>query len=867
MKTIDTKLFELEIFQQLLKKIILISARQDVPINEPSFNEDISLTETEWIKCLGIASFLAFSEIPEYQETALRIAQTALKNDLKEQLISSTAVYVLNCLTNNVAIDLAIRKQLITEDIFKNFSFKERLERFKFVYNNEVSVFGKNCILNKFQKEAFDGITENKSISLSAPTSAGKSFVLLLSILNELKEINEHKNSFKSKEILVVVPTRALISQIKNELEKQLEESELTQNIQLDVFPGNDLAKDKEIRIFILTQERLHWQIKNFPQFNPRLVIVDEAQKVSDGNRGLLLESTLKHLLSVNPDLKILFASPFTSNPEIFLKKFHLNSNSSMVTQTFFPSVSQNLILVTQKPRDAKTWKLQFVSKCCSTDLGYLTLPFKPDSDIKTLAHIAQKFKEKGQTIVYTNGASDAEKISQILFDLSEESGESLLENNELEYAIDFIKKTVHPQYALARTLKRGIAFHYGNIPEKIREVVENLFSSGKINILVCTSTLLEGVNLPAKNLILLKPCRGQNKAISAADFWNLAGRAGRWGKEFSGNVVIISPDKWKEPIDFTHKTPQSIEFASDPSELKNPKLESFILSGGKLEDTNSLIETYSNFVSQYIYDEDISKKIKPEVVNALLVTLENLPFPRNIIKRNPGVSPYAMERLWNYFAESRDSIETKIPADPTSVDAYREFLKLIKRIYKFFNTESSAGRRAPYFAGLVVNWSSGRPLRIIIAKSIEYQKKQKEKKSNQDQGPLQIQKIIRELLRDIDNFVRYEFMRDLCCYSDILKEFLMAEGKEELANTIKDPSKYLELGVSSPTQLSLLALGFSRSSTSEIADYWTNDSLTKEECIEKLRRWDLSQVDLPIIIKEEIIAFLEKQSLKDIDT
>lgn len=166
MKTIDTKLFELEIFQNLLEKIILISSRQDVPIDEPSFNKDISLTETEWIKCLGIASFLAFSELPEYQETALRIAQTALKSDLEGQLISPTAVYVLNCLTNNVAIDLAIRKELIKEDIFKNFSFKERLERFKFIYNNEVSVFGKNCILNKFQKEAFDGITENKSLSI-----------------------------------------------------------------------------------------------------------------------------------------------------------------------------------------------------------------------------------------------------------------------------------------------------------------------------------------------------------------------------------------------------------------------------------------------------------------------------------------------------------------------------------------------------------------------------------------------------------------------------------------------------------------------------------------------------------------------------
>lgn len=122
-------------------------------------------------------------------------------------------------------------------------------------------------------------------------------------------------------------------------------------------------------------------------------------------------------------------------------------------------------------------------------------------------------------------------------------------------------------------------------------------------------------------------------------------------------------------------------------------------------------------------------------------------------------------------------------------------------------------------------------------------------------------------MLRDIDNFVRYEFIRDLCCYSDVLREFLRAEGKEELANTIKDPSKYLELGVNSPTQLSLLALGFSRTSTSEITGYWSNDNLTTEECVEKLKGWDLSQTDLPVLIKKEIMAFLEKQSLEDTES
>ncbi len=91
--------------------------------------------------------------------------------------------------------------------------------------------------------------------------------------------------------------------------------------------------------------------------------------------------------------------------------------------------------------------------------------------------------------------------------------------------------------------MRKQVAFHYGNIPQLVRSEVERLFSSGKLKYLICTSTLVEGVNLSCRNIFLRNPKRGKGNLMSREDFWNLAGRAGRWGKEFQGNIfALIQP-------------------------------------------------------------------------------------------------------------------------------------------------------------------------------------------------------------------------------------------------------------------------------------------------------------------------------------
>jgi replicative superfamily II helicase len=68
------------------------------------------------------------------------------------------------------------------------------------------------------------------------------------------------------------------------------------------------------------------------------------------------------------------------------------------------------------------------------------------------------------------------------------------------------IKKHIHPDYTLAAMIRKGIAFHYGKMPTFLREALESAFREGHVKFLVCTTTLFEGINLPARNVFIDTP-------------------------------------------------------------------------------------------------------------------------------------------------------------------------------------------------------------------------------------------------------------------------------------------------------------------------------------------------------------------------
>lgn len=70
-----------------------------------------------------------------------------------------------------------------------------------------------------------------------------------------------------------------------------------------------------------------------------------------------------------------------------------------------------------------------------------------------------------------------------------------------------------------------------------------------KLRFVCCTSTLLQGMNLSAKNIFVEDPKKGRGAPMKKGDFWNLVGRAGGLSKEFHGNVFCIYGKKWDRDV------------------------------------------------------------------------------------------------------------------------------------------------------------------------------------------------------------------------------------------------------------------------------------------------------------------------------
>lgn len=118
--------------------------------------------------------------------------------------------------------------------------------------------------------------------------------------------------------------------------------------------------------------------------------------------------------------------------------------------------------------------------------------------------------------------------------------GKPNIEDDDLKQLADDIKAQVHGDYYLTKLIRKDIAYHIGYLPASIRQRIEKLFKDGKITAMLCTSTLIEWINLPADNLFITNYRSGRPQ-ITSVEFRNLIGRVGRVKFNLYGNVFFIS--------------------------------------------------------------------------------------------------------------------------------------------------------------------------------------------------------------------------------------------------------------------------------------------------------------------------------------
>ncbi len=822
-----------------------------------------SMDEVNVSYMLTCASLLAHSDKSQCQEAALRIAQYCLQSNEPKNRKDGAAL-VLDALANDATIRLAEKRDMIDGGYESRLPLSAQLESTKRRILHTINLADETKIVgNRFQSNFWDSAVENSWVSVSAPTSVGKSFVLELWIQNYLM-IN------RQGLVIYLVPTRALISEVESDLVSRLD-PDGTGYVNVSSMPLKSSYIEGKANALVFTQERLHIFLNSFPSPpNIDVLIVDEAHKIGDGYRGVFLQQVIEAVSEVNADLQVIFASPFTANPELLLEDAPSNKKSESLKSSDV-TVNQNLIWVTQEPRKPKEWNMNLCFQDEVVSIGKFSLDNNPSADSKRLPFVTMALSQGAPgNIVYVNGAADAETNALQIYNMLSDYDEIDIELLKL---IELCEKTIHKNFKLNKTLERGVAFHYGNMPLLVKSEIERLFSINKIRYLVCTSTLVEGVNMSCKNIFIRGPKKGRKNLMNAEDFWNLAGRAGRWGKEFQGNVICVDSNierLWKGGEPPRNKSGIRIGRTTDKIANDVSSIIEYINADDHL--LRSMNEPEMEHMFSYLVMSQIKygslasssylKRIPwmdlRDLEEAITDVIDLLTYPHELIIRNPGVSPLLMQELYNRFSSNKDkSPERFILSEPSSDDALSSYVAAFTRISDHLSTKLGFTSKQAYVrALLVVRWVRGFQLARLITDRIGYEKK-KGKDVNESS-------LIREVMKDVEEIARYQAPRLLSCYNDLLISYFESIGRDDLADEVTDISVYLELGVNQKTQISLMGLGMSRTAAVMLSELIPDENLETADCIDWLQKNFWQKDDLPTLVRHEIEIVIEKYCRKN---
>lgn len=826
----------------------------------------LSAATTDWSRLLFAGSILTRSNQRCNQEAALRIATAAISLTKDQQLKDAGAV-LMGKLSNYRAMALATDRQLVASDLDRRLGIALRLESQRREMDSSVLVqsSGAWLLVNHFQQRFWIDAAEDGWLSASSPTASGKTFLVLQWLIDQLKT-NE------SQVVAYLAPTRALVSEIQSNLNEILKN---TPSIEVSSLPLAEKYKAAKAGgskvVFVFTQERFHLLANILGDaFSADLLIVDEAHKIGDNQRGVILQDAIERASRANPNLKAVFISPSTQNPEELLTDAPKGVNTNFIDSDS-TTVLQNLIIAEQVPRQSKLWALSIRDQTKDIPIGVLELSSKPDGIKKRLAFVAAAIGERGGTLVYANGAGEAEEIAELISQLLPKLRSV---DSELSDLAELARKGVHQDFRLAPLVELGVAFHYGNMPSLLRMETERLFRSGKIRFLVCTSTLIEGVNLSCRTIVVRGPRKGRGHPMEPHDFWNLAGRAGRWGNEFQGNIVCIDPEnKHAWPAGVPSRARYPIKRESDNVLEYGDCIAEYLSNREFLELSSNKDKAKFEQVGAYLLTTfmrlgsislaSFAKRHDPvslaKIDQALEALEKKVELGVELATRHPGVNAIGLQHLLDVFRAYPGDVENLLPAEVQSYDSYDRFVTIMERINSHLFPAFTPEKRVRLYSLIIVKWLQGYSLARIIRDSIEWHKKAKK--------TFKLPLLIRETMELVEQIARFKAPKYLSAYMDVLHLHLREIGRADLIDDDLDIGTQLEFGVSSMTLLSLIELGLSRMAAVALYEKIAYDSLNKEGCIAWIseREHQFHSMDIPAIIIREVsdcLALARKSSI-----
>lgn len=731
-------------------------------------------------------------------------------------------------------------------------SFSTYLQESLLRFLNSIKVDGHTYSLTDFQRRVWDSLKSENSTAISAPTSAGKSFLVLEHLCAETI-------SAPSFSAVYIAPTRALLNEIALKLSTKL--ADHAKGLRISTIPTLDPLQQSK-QIFVLTQERLQVLLAT-SDFDFDLVIVDEAQSIAEQSRGMILQDCLETIKSQGSKTRFLFLAPGANG---FANYESATGISNIVVErTDLSPVVQNRVVVMPDKLDGRKITLSLLTEEHRIKVGHYIAERGFENAKTRLAAVALELGRYGGSLVYGTGPADAEKTAgQIASGLAE------INNQALQELSKFIKQHVHKRYSLADHVLKGVAYHYGKMPSLLREAIESSFKKGDIHYLACTTTLFQGVNLPARNVFIDTPTRGnKGEALDGAALWNFAGRAGRLGHDICGNVFLVDYDSWEEkPLD--HRKAFAIKPSFSTTVVE--KLEEVIDKFERAEEPTSrdysptdsavglmLARTARGTLNTFL-ERTLSKDLTHEELTRLSIsataTYERLGLPSEIIANNWTVDPFGQARLLARFRKkiAKSDYDDLIPTHPSG-NVYALYVGIFSRINKYILGNNTA-RFANKLAATGLSWMKGKPLPQIIADTVKYQESQKGELGNVDS-------TVRSVFDFIEDTLRFKYVMLGRAYVDLLRFALNEAGHTDDANRVYDFPMALELGISSLAGQAFVELGLSRITAATLENLIPDSRATAQSARKWLAGLKGTEFNFSKVIWEE----LERKGLLSFST
>lgn len=395
------------------------------------------------------------------------------------------------------------------------------------------------------------------------PTSSGKTRLAEMRMISSLSARPEAK-------CIYVVPFVALANEIRDTLRASLGRIGLRVG---DLFQGEyaltDLDKQLLLRndVIVSTPEKLDLVLRqdNGLLNQVALFVFDEGHMIDASPRGIRYEFLIDRLLRLRRREDIHFSILVISAvvPNVGDLALWLSGNEDGVVETDWkptevqygvfhwrtdrpgaPNVGRGDISYPDRQQQGERY---YVPNVIQREIRRTR--FYPRTKSEICVRLARALVNAGPVAVFAATRRNVDAVVNAALDAAARTGISfpIADGDEhrrnLEQAISVCREYLGENHKLLDALELGFAYHTGTVPQAVRAQIEKLYQAGTIQVVVCTNTLAQGVNLPVKSLIIHSLSRGASGNISPRDFQNMAGRAARALHQIDGQVVFVHDD------------------------------------------------------------------------------------------------------------------------------------------------------------------------------------------------------------------------------------------------------------------------------------------------------------------------------------